>query len=135
MVLDELLEVDELLVVVGAVVVVDVVVLVVLVIVVLVLVPVPGVPVGTLVVGTGTLFGQYLLGYPRVSRRSPTHSKCIPSAGQKFPPHANPHLRKMRTMRQSICGGAPCAFVTVFRSMAAPNACRDGEPNIPANRL
>lgn len=44
---------------------------------------------------TGTGFGQYRDGYPSLSRGSPTYSKCIPSAGQKLPPQANPHLRKI----------------------------------------
>ena len=44
---------------------------------------------------TGTGFGQYRDGYPSLSRGSPTYSKCMPSAGQKLPPHANPHLRKI----------------------------------------
>ena len=58
--------------------------------------------VGKVVDGTGTLFGQYFEGYPIWSRGSPTYSKCMPSAGQKFPPQANPHFRKMSTIRQSI---------------------------------
>jgi hypothetical protein len=85
-------------------VVVVVVVDVELVVVVVVDVDVIGPKVGRVVVGTGTLLGQYRDGYPMLSRRSPTYSKCIPSLGQKFPPHENPHLRKMRTMSQFIFG-------------------------------
>ena len=87
-----------------------------------VLVVVDVVGTGTVVVGTGTLFGQYREGNPIWSRRSPTHSKCMPSVGQKFPPHAKPHLRKMRTTSQSITGVFHCAFATVFMSIAMPNA-------------
>jgi len=113
--------VDEVVVADGTVVVVtDGTVVDVLVVDVLVVVDAGG--TGTVVVGTGTLFGQYREGNPIWSRRSPTHSKCMPSAGQKLPPQAKPHLRKMRTTSQSITGVFHCAFATVFMSIAMPNA-------------
>lgn len=71
---------------------------------------------------TGTGFGQYRDGYPNLSRGSPTYSKCMPSAGQKLPPHANPHLRKMWTILQFISGTRPWALVTVLMSRAIPHA-------------
>lgn len=49
------------------------------------------------VVGTTAWFGQNCELKPHSWRGSPTYSKCMPSATAKFPPHAKPHLRKMRT--------------------------------------
>jgi hypothetical protein len=60
--------------------------------------------IGRVVEGMDTLFGQYCDGYPMVSRRSPTYSKCMPSLGQKLPPHAKPHFLKIRTTSQFIFG-------------------------------
>jgi hypothetical protein len=90
---------------------------------------------GRVIASKGALLGQYRDGYPSWSRRSPTYSKCIPSAGQKFPPHANPHFRKIRTTAQFICGTPPCGFESVLMSSAIPHACREGAPKFPASLL
>ena len=52
-----------------------------------------------------TAFGQNRDGYAYWSRGSPTHSKCMPSGVRKLPPHANPCLRKIRTVRSSCPAG------------------------------
>jgi hypothetical protein len=116
--------------------VVDVVGTVVLVVVVdagIVVVVVPN--CGRVTANKGALFGQYRDGYPNWSLRSPTYSKCMPSAGQKLPPHANPHFRKIRTTAQFICGTPPSGFVAVLMSNAIPHACREGAPKFPASLL
>ena len=59
----------------------------------------------------------------------------MPSEGQKFPPQANPHLRKTRTTSQFILGTPHCGLVEMLRSMAMPQACRDGAPNDPPSLL
>ncbi len=76
-----------------------------------------------------TAFGQNRDGYGYWSRRSPTHSKCMPSGVRKLPPHANPCFRKICTVRQSMSGGAqPWHDPIVLVSTAWPQLWRDRKP-------
>src|SRR6476659_5310026 len=54
----------------------------------------------------------------------------MPSGVVKLPPHANPHLRKIHTTRQSMVGTPPIGFVAVFMSSAMPQVCRDRFPPV-----
>ena len=78
----------------------------------------------------GNVAGRTVTDSASRSRRSPTHSKCMPSGVRKLPPQAKPCLRKMRHRATvEVRGCTPLARPLVLVSIAIPHECRERKPS------